>query len=408
MVPKSDVSIIVPIYNDEKYIASCLESVIGQTYGNWEVICIDDGSMDNSVNIVKEYQKKDARIRLELFSHNRGVSAARNFGLKNSVGKYIYFLDADDMIVENAILELVKIAERCSVDCIYFDSGVIVEMEGIGCPQLEFALNDLEEKVVCGPELFRIMVENNAYSGSVCRQFWNRKFLVDNNLKFEEGFLAQDALCSLQAILLGKRMVVVNHKYHIYRRRGGSMSTNVSPMKAVSMFKIYCRLLKIWGNGDYEENVSRALQKKCDSYFLQARRLYLRNHDMISEEDFSNPIEKHLFQVMLENAYTERKIDREVVNKIKKYNHVIVYGAGNYAVDVINALEKSGIIVTEIAVTAIHENTTGINNIEVYAIESLRKYRENAIVIFGVLKKNRKEIKEVLRRNGFCHYIELD
>ena len=174
------------------------------------------------------------------------------------------------------------------------------------------------------------------------------------------------------------------------------------------MFKIYCRLLKIWGNGDYEENVSRALQKKCDSYFLQARRLYLRNHDMISEEDFSNPIEKHLFQVMLENAYTERKIDREVVNKIKKYNHVIVYGAGNYAVDVINALEKSGIIVTEIAVTAIHENTTGINNIEVYAIESLRKYRENAIVIFGVLKKNRKEIKEVLRRNGFCHYIELD
>lgn len=407
-MPNVDVSIIIPFYNDEKYIASCLDSVIRQTCQNWEAVCVDDGSLDNSADIVKEYQKKDERILLERFSDNRGVSAARNAGLRSARGKYIYFLDADDMIVENAVSDLVKIAESCATDCIYFDSGLLVEMEGIGCPELEFSLVDIDKKVICGTELFRIMVENNTYSGSVCRQFWNRKFLADNHLRFEEGFLAEDALFSVQAMLRGQRMAVVNYKYHIYRRRGGSMSTNVSPEKAVSMFKIYCRVLQIWANGDYGEAVSKALRKKCDDYYAQARRLYLRNSGQISSENFDSHVEKHLFQIMLEKAQGMERINEEIVDRIKKYEHVIVYGAGNYAVDVINTLVKSKITVTEIAVTAIHENTTGINNIPVYAIESLQKYNEHSIVIFGVLKKNRKDIKEVLKRNGFYHYIELD
>ena len=96
------VSIIIPIYNKEKYLSRCLDSVINQSYINIEIICINDGSTDNSFNIVKKYQKEDKRIIL-IEQENKGVSTARNKGIEISTGKYILFVDADDALETNAV-----------------------------------------------------------------------------------------------------------------------------------------------------------------------------------------------------------------------------------------------------------------------------------------------------------------
>lgn len=91
------VSIIVPMYNVEKYIGTTIESVISQTYKNWELLIIDDKSKDKSVEVVKEYIKKDSRIKLLCNAQNIGAAKTRNFGIKESVGEYIAFLDGDDL-----------------------------------------------------------------------------------------------------------------------------------------------------------------------------------------------------------------------------------------------------------------------------------------------------------------------
>lgn len=91
------VSIITPLYNSEKYIAETIESVLAQTYSNWEMIIVDDCSKDNSTKIVEEYQKKDRRIKLYRNEINKGVSYTRNRAIDLSQGKYIAFLDSDDL-----------------------------------------------------------------------------------------------------------------------------------------------------------------------------------------------------------------------------------------------------------------------------------------------------------------------
>lgn len=103
------VSVIIPIYNVEKYLEYCLDSVINQTYSNLEIICINDGSTDNSENIVKKYQQQDQRITL-ITKKNKGLSDTRNVGLDNSNGSYLFFLDSDDCIDQCCIERLIDIA----------------------------------------------------------------------------------------------------------------------------------------------------------------------------------------------------------------------------------------------------------------------------------------------------------
>ena len=91
------ISIIIPIYKVEKYLQSCLDSVLAQTFKDWEAICVNDGSPDNSGKILTEYAKKDPRIKI-ITQNNQGPSVARNNGLKQANGKYIFFLDSDDFI----------------------------------------------------------------------------------------------------------------------------------------------------------------------------------------------------------------------------------------------------------------------------------------------------------------------
>ena len=105
------ISVIIPVYNAEKYISDCLESVVRQTYKNLEILLVDDGSKDGSAGICQEWCKKDARIRL-LQKENGGVSSARNLGLQEASGEYVTFVDEDDWIGERMLEKLRAFIER--------------------------------------------------------------------------------------------------------------------------------------------------------------------------------------------------------------------------------------------------------------------------------------------------------
>ena len=114
------ISIIIPCYNVEKYLHRCLDSVIGQTFEDFEVICVNDGSPDNSGSILEEYAAKDKRIKI-LTQKNQGLSMARNNGKALAQGKYIYFLDSDDFIHPQCLEIAHYIAEKYEVDLVSFD-----------------------------------------------------------------------------------------------------------------------------------------------------------------------------------------------------------------------------------------------------------------------------------------------
>lgn len=114
------VSVIVPVYNVEKYLSRCLDSIISQTYNNLEIICVNDGSTDSSLNILTHYQKFDSRIKI-IYKENGGLSSARNAGVNASTGKYILFVDADDYISQIAVEKLYENAEKNNSDVVIFD-----------------------------------------------------------------------------------------------------------------------------------------------------------------------------------------------------------------------------------------------------------------------------------------------
>lgn len=407
------ISVVIPVYNVEKYLRECIDSVIQQKGVNVEIICVNDGSSDGSLAILDEYRKKHDNVHVISYNENKGTSFARNRGLEIAQGKYVYFLDSDDYILENALCELSSYAESRNTDCIFFNSGEKTEMQGLGVGSVNgwrFGLKDIEGKIIDGPNLYKIMQENGVYASSVCRQFWKKDFLINNDLFFEEGYLSEDLLFTLRAIFKGKRMMIIERDYHVYRRRGGSMLTNLTPSKAISKFKIYCRLLKWWGTNEYAESIDRALTKHMTKIFEQARVVYMRNKDKIDMSDFEEGYEQHLYSVMLRQdaAHVFDNVAYDKIEKLKKNDHVIVYGAGAYAVDVVDFLNRQKIQISHLAVTAKHENTAGINGIQVSEIKELVPLRDDAIVVLGVAGKNRKDVLATLQEYGFSNYMTLD
>ena len=138
------ISIIIPVYNAEKFLNKCLDSVVNQTYKNIEIICVNDGSKDDSLKILREYQKKDSRIII-IDKKNEGVSEARNVGIRKSTGEYITFIDSDDWIELNTIEILYNALLKEDVDVVrgnYFTNSSYEKVENSG------KLYELENKKV--------------------------------------------------------------------------------------------------------------------------------------------------------------------------------------------------------------------------------------------------------------------
>lgn len=204
------ISVIVPVYNVEKYINKCIDSILNQTHKNLEIILVDDGSQDNSGKICDEYAKEDKRIII-IHKENGGVSSARNIGLENATGKYVTFIDADDYVDENYCQKLLETLIEQNVDCVACGHNRIYNKEN----KLEkitskksYKLRDKEilEKILC--------VQSGL--GFAAMKLWKRNKIKD--IRFNEDMqVAEDAFFALQASQIIKDMYVLNEAIYNYR-----------------------------------------------------------------------------------------------------------------------------------------------------------------------------------------------
>lgn len=245
-------SIIVPIYNVEQYIEECLDSIYNQNLNNFEVLCIDDKGKDSSIQKVREYIKKNNIKNLKIIEHskNMGLSEARNTGINNAKGKYICFLDSDDMLEKGGINKLLKTAEEENLDIV---EGKVIEVFETNC-NIELGINSVnrnDSMIVNGDEYFSDTVKNNMYLSIVCCRLFKRE-LLKNKLYFFPGIKFEDEEFSPRAIISANRIQYLDVPFYIYRRRDSSITTNmfeddkwyVSYMKVINSLDNYSKLNK--------------------------------------------------------------------------------------------------------------------------------------------------------------------
>lgn len=185
------ISVIVPVYNTEKYIEKCLESLAKQTMQDFEVIIVNDGSTDNSKKVIKDYMKSRKLNIKYLEKENGGLASARNYGVEKALGKYISFLDSDDYLDENLFSELEKYMDK-NIDLIKFKMKTVDE-EGNVIEKLDGPVFN----VCSGEEGYKKLCTTDKYMDPACIYLYRREFFVENNFKYKLRYHEDFGLTSL-------------------------------------------------------------------------------------------------------------------------------------------------------------------------------------------------------------------
>lgn len=243
LAPK--VSIIIPIYNTEQYLGECLESLLRQTLREIEIIAIDDGSTDGSLEIVKRYEGKYGNMRV--FSQkNKGLGAARNRGLRLATGKYVYFMDSDDTLEIEALEVCYHLAELHTLNIVGFQADIFGETIGRNPNQYIYA-----EKIYdINAEVYGIdFIKDNYKKVSLLNipmLFFSKKFLEDNELFFLESVYYEDVEFYHRFISYNPKMIITDNTYYHRRYRINSiMTSEVTEKKIKDRLCIYLKICEM-------------------------------------------------------------------------------------------------------------------------------------------------------------------
>ena len=222
------ISVIIPVYNMEKYLFVCLNTVLNQSYSDIEIICVNDGSTDASSDILEYFAQKDSRVKIINNMGNKGLGPSRNIGIDASNGEYIFFLDSDDWIFPNALELLHKKAEMENLDILIFKTIVYYEKEfkfGFESMYDMKFMSKYENKVfyhldLKPEELFGIAI-------SSWSKLYRKSFLVENNIRYvDENLIQEDNPFYYECMLKAKRISFMDkYIYTRYRRQGSIMSS---------------------------------------------------------------------------------------------------------------------------------------------------------------------------------------
>jgi glycosyltransferase involved in cell wall biosynthesis len=239
--PKPKISLIIPVYNVEKYLAECLDSVINQTLREIEIICVNDGSTDSSSEILEQYANRDTRIKI-INQVNSGLSVARNRGLDEAAGEYIQFVDSDDYITLETCQKLYEVAHRIpgGYDFIGFSGDVFTEESKL-LKQSEFTKITYWRKQVYSPssgnKLFCKLVMNDEYFVNAFLYVSKRTHLLNKGVRFEEGRLFEDNWFTYLNLIQAKRALILPDRlYHRRLRSDSIMMAQFSSVYAVSLW----------------------------------------------------------------------------------------------------------------------------------------------------------------------------
>ena len=212
-------SIIIPVYNVERYLPMCLDSVVKQSLSDYEVILVDDCSTDGSGRICDEFAAKYPEFSV-IHQENQGVSAARNQGMKEAKGNYILFLDSDDFLVAGSLQSVLRMAENNNLDVMGFGIRHVPDESKDFLNQTDIIPQTVE--VITGVEY----ISRHAYEAQVWWYIVSRSLLIDNQIEFPIGHMLEDAAFNIRVFTKACRMAQIPNAIYCYRDRSESIMRN--------------------------------------------------------------------------------------------------------------------------------------------------------------------------------------
>lgn len=292
------VSVIIPVYNTEMWLEECLESVVHQTLQDIEIICVNDGSTDRSLEILRIYAESDSRVRI-VCQENKGLSEARNTGVRAASGEYLYFMDSDDTLEPNALEICVDDMNRRDLEYICFNMAAFgndpecAKFAGdINHRYFKRTLDD--SKVFTGPELFAELRQQEGYISPAQSCMMRRSAFLEHDLWFHPGILHEDEPWMLTVLMSLKRCGCVNRILYMYRIRGNSITqTSASFAHVYGLFAGIQDLKKLFQNPQNKsareylaDQVFRLQRKAVKKYRLCSEAEQRKREDLEPGERF--------------------------------------------------------------------------------------------------------------------------
>lgn len=309
------VSIVVPVYNVEDYLKQCLESLVNQTYKNIEIVCVNDGSTDNSLKILEDYKNRYPEIIKVVNKKNGGLAEARNYGVDNCNGEYIGFVDSDDWVDLKMYENMLSLALKNEADVVisdytevYIDKEVLVKDDSINTKML--------------------------YESLVCNKLFKKELFEKVKIRFPLGLWYEDNAVTYKLLFLANKVVKDNSSYYFYRRtRENSIMNSQNNPKIYDMHKIgeslYDFFLKYNLSKEEKEEIEyifiknilfRQIPKIVKYEFPSIFKIkkQLKRHYMVLENYFPYWYENPIF-IKDEDKYFQGKIGTNHVYKLKKF-----------------------------------------------------------------------------------------
>ena len=419
------ISLIIPVYNVEKYLRPAMDSAVNQDYENYEVICIDDGSTDNSGTILDSYSEKYANVTV-IHKQNTGYGNSMNLGLDIASGDYISILEPDDYISLNTFSSMMKVIEKeGDLDFIKANfSFVSGEDETTEIRPVKVVKNqELYGRIIKGKEILEL------YKGYIAHwtAIYRKDFLDANNIKYNEtpGASYQDIGLWFQTIMYAQNAYLLDQSLYYYRADNPASSVN-NPNKVfctceeydsiekkienlknkeeIIPYYVKCRLISV------KDTYSRISDQYRKDFLVRAGKDF-ENIKKIGKLDTSklSDTEYELLTRLLQSPYDLWKYKKGECNKLKDWiKHVdsfYIYGAGNQGQFVLRLLDDSekgklkGFIVTK---------KNGENEVAgkpVYSFENIRNNLGNSKIVIGVSDLFMREIIDMLERNNLLVYF---
>ena len=303
------ISIVVPVYNVQEYLPKCLDSLINQKYDDFEIVCVDDGSNDNSLQVLKSYEEKYGDILKVYTKENGGLADTRNYGIDKSNGDYVGFVDSDDWVDCNMFKDMMDIAILKSADIVVCDYTEVYESEE------------------------RLIRDNNdgnkiLYESLVCNKIFKKELFQRGKIKFPIGLWYEDNATTYKLLFLAENVQKVDKSYYFYRRtRPNSIMNSQNSPKIYDMWDIANDL------AEFFKKYNKSKEEEAQIEYIFIRNILFRQIPKIVKFELPNlfRVKKQLKQhysllekyypKWYENEILKKDENRYFFNKIGK-NHV--------------------------------------------------------------------------------------
>lgn len=316
------VSVIVPVYNVETYLEECVDSLLGQSLKDIEIILVDDGSTDSSGNICDRYEAENPNVSV-IHKTNGGLGDARNVGTQAANGKYIYFIDSDDVLDKRALQYLYDEAEKNCVDVILFSAECFSDEKNFYFDKDQYKRTCFLNEIMSGKKMFEKLYSVREYYASIPLRFYNKRYFVENGYSFPD-VIHEDEFPGFKSLIDADKAECVEFKFYKRRFRSGSIMTS---NKAYNSAVGYVDTWKMLMNSYCEMNIQEeAIYYGFSEGFLKlVINLYYSSFDKNEKKKFKKIRQELLEIIKLKKGRTSKSIQLFFISPViyKTYKNII-------------------------------------------------------------------------------------